>query len=367
MTDSQKQASNPLKIRLEDIKLATNNFAKDNLIGEGGFGRVYKGQLKSSSGEAYTNVAVKMLDEDSYIISGQGLHEFGTEILMLASYKHKNIVSLVGFCDEEGKKALIYKHEVHGSLDRHLANMDLTWEQRLQICLGVVCGLEYLHGSEGAVGHRVIHRDIKSSNILLDANWEAKISDFGLAKLGLIGQEISVIYTNIVGTVGYTDLHYYKTGELTKESDVFSFGVVMFEVLSGRLAIVTKYQDERIWLHSYARHCYEAGKLDKIIIPGLLKHMNSLSLKRFSNIAFQCLNDDRKKRPTMTHVVQGLKGALELQIGQVGQTELWGSSRGGDPWSYLFINNRKLRKIIIRHGEYCIHSITFIVEDINGS
>ncbi|GJS98433.1 putative jacalin-like lectin domain-containing protein [Tanacetum coccineum] len=363
MTEFQKLANNPLKIRLEDIKLATNNFAEDNSIGKGGFGRVYKGQLKSTSGEPDTDVAVKMLD----VIYGQGEHEFGTEIHLLNSYKHNNIVSLVGFCDEEGKKALVYKYEVHGSLDRHLANTaDLTWEQRLRICLGAAHGLEYLHGSEEAGGHRVIHRDIKSSNILLDANWEAKISDFGLAKLGLTGQEISVMYTNQAGTAGYVDPQYHKTGMLTKESDVFSFGVVMFEVLSGRPGFVDC-RDERSFLYTWAKTCYEAGELDKLIIPNLLKQMNSLSLEKFSSIAFECLNDDRKKRPKMTYIVQELKAALELQVGKVEQTELWGSSKGGDPWSYLFINNRKLRKIIIRHGEYCIHSITFIVEDINGS
>ncbi|PWA82585.1 jacalin-like lectin domain-containing protein [Artemisia annua] len=373
MTDSQKLARNPLKIRLEEIKLATNNFAVNNLIGQGGFGRVYKGQLKSSSGETDTDVAIKMLD----VKYGQGQHEFGTEILLLANYKHNNIVSLVGFCDEEGKKALVYKHEAHGSLDMYLAKTDLiSWEQRLRICLGAAHGLEYLHGSDGARGHRVIHRDIKSSNILLDANWEAKISDFGLAKLGLTSQETSgssVIYTNAAGTLGYLDPQYQKTGILTKESDVFSFGMVMLEVLSGRLGIVDCH-DERRFLQEWAKTCYQAGELDKLIIPDLLKQMNSLSLEKFSKIAFECLNDDRKKRPTMTSVVHELKGALEFQIGQLVHTEMWGDTRG-KPYSYLFINNRKLRKIIIRHGEliihrhadHCLHAITFVVEDINGS
>nr|GEY24036.1 hypothetical protein [Tanacetum cinerariifolium] len=200
--------------------------------------RVYKGQLKSSSCEPDTDVAVKMLD----VIYGQGEHKFGTEILLLNSYKHNNIVSLVVFCDEEGKKAHIYKFEVHGILDRHLANTDLTWEQRLQICLGAAHGLEYLHGH------------------------------FGLAKLGLTNQEISYMYTNIVVTRGYADPQYDRTDKLTIESDVFSFGVVMLEVLSGRPGFVN-YQNERSFLYAWGKSCYEAGELDKLVGTSLLHQM----------------------------------------------------------------------------------------------
>nr|GFA04488.1 jacalin-like lectin domain-containing protein [Tanacetum cinerariifolium] len=273
------------------------------------FSRVYKCQLKSSSDEPDTDVAVKMLD----VIYGQGEHEFGTEIQLLNSYKHNNIVSLVGFYDEEGKKALIYKFEVHGILDRHLANMDLTWDQRLHICLVAAHGLEYLHGREGEGGHKVIHQDIKSYNILLDANWEAKIPDFGLAKLGLTDQEISYMYTNIVVTRGYADPQYGRTDKLTIEFDVFSFGVVTLEVLSGRPGFVN-YQNERSFLYAWGRSCYEAEELDKLVIPDLFKQMNSLSFIKFFSISFECLNDDLKKRRKMTYIVQELKAALELKV-----------------------------------------------------
>lgn len=175
-----------LKIPLQDIIQATNNFAEENLIGMGGFGRVYKGQLRHSTNfdEPSTPVAVKRL----VAIYGQGRHEFIMEIIMLASYKHSNLVSVVGFSEDGDEKILVYKYETNGSLDKHLSSTNLTWVQRLKICLGAARGLEFLHCGV-APSHRVIHRDIKSANILLDENWEAKISDFGLSKIGPMNQE----------------------------------------------------------------------------------------------------------------------------------------------------------------------------------
>nr|GFC88703.1 probable receptor-like protein kinase At5g59700 [Tanacetum cinerariifolium] len=159
------------------------------LLNLGGFGRVYKGQLRISSSKT-TNVAVKRLD----VKGGQGQHEFLMEIVMLSSYKHDNLVSLVGFSEEGDEKIIVYAHEVRGSLDKYLTT-DLTWVQRLQICLGAARGLNYLHSGVGE-GHRVLHRDIKSSNILLDENWEAKVSDFGLSKIGPTNQEFTFLVTN---------------------------------------------------------------------------------------------------------------------------------------------------------------------------
>ncbi|PWA56267.1 jacalin-like lectin domain-containing protein [Artemisia annua] len=238
---------NQLKLPLDDIKSATNNFSSENNIGKGGFGLVYKGQLPPSG----TMVAVKRLDSK---ISGQGQTEFLKEIFMLARYKHDNIVSLFGFSDEDGEKVLVYKHEDNGSLDNHLASTDLTWAQRLRICLGAARGLNYLHSSVGE-GHRVIHRDIKSSNILLDADWEAKISDFGLSKEGIKNVQYTFVVTALCGTLGYVDPMYQETGILTKESDVYSFGIVLFEVLCGRLALIMEYEVPRRFLSQLVQHC----------------------------------------------------------------------------------------------------------------
>ncbi|KAI3692241.1 hypothetical protein L6452_32054 [Arctium lappa] len=158
-----------LKIHVEEIKLATNNFGDSNLIGTGGFGKVYKGEISHSKGQSMG--AIKRLDSRH----GQGNSEFWREIMMLSRYTHENLVSLLGYCDEAGEKILVYEHASHGSLDRHLSATTLTWMQRLRICVAAARGLNYLHDPK-ETHRRVLHRDIKSSNILLDENWNAKRS-----------------------------------------------------------------------------------------------------------------------------------------------------------------------------------------------
>ncbi|XP_076927898.1 putative serine/threonine-protein kinase PBL28 [Bidens hawaiensis] len=355
-----------LKIPLEDIILATNNFAKHNFIGMGGFGRVYKGQLLryNSSGEPIsTTIAVKRLAEGS---TGQGVREFRKEIIMLARYKHTNLVSLVGFSDESGEKIIAYKYEVNGSLDRHLASKDLTCDQRLQICLGAARGLEYLHDSVG-IGHRVLHRDIKSANILLDENWEAKISDLGLSTTGPKNLDFSFLASLTCGTLGYVDPQYVKTGVLSKESDVYSLGVVIFEVLCGRLAVNSQYHDERRFLSNLVRRHYEEGKIEEIIMTDVREQMNNpYSLQMISRVAYECLNDRQDQRPSIRRLVQELKSSLEFKNGSSSPTTLYGSSTGGSPWSYLLDNNLKLRKLTIDHKDW-IFSIAFTIEDLTST
>ncbi|KAF5770882.1 putative protein kinase RLK-Pelle-CrRLK1L-1 family [Helianthus annuus] len=356
-----------LKIPLEHIRLATNNFSDDNFIGQGGFGRVYKGQLPlsataTSSSKSIISVAVKRLDVKGL----QGQHEFLMEIVMLSSYKHDNLVSLVGFSDESDEKIIVYEHEVRGSLDKYLATTDLSWVQRLHICLGAARGINYLHYDVGE-GHRVLHRDIKSSNLLLNENWEAKISDFGLSKIGPTNQEFTFLVTNACGTLGYIDPLYATTDVLTKESDVYSFGVVLFEVLCGRLAVIKTFNDERRFLSKLAKLHYKEGKLDEIINPNLRKQMTPNSLQTFSRIAYQCLKNDRKKRPTMGLIVEELQNSLEFQIGcqRITRIGLWGSSTGGNPWSLQLDNNQKLRKITIDYKDW-VYSLIFTTQDFNG-
>ncbi|KAL4565123.1 hypothetical protein LXL04_029208 [Taraxacum kok-saghyz] len=217
-----------LKITLEAIKSATNNFAAENCIGRGGFGNVYKGEIIHSKGQSM--VAIKRLDR----AFGQGNPEFWKEITMLSLYKHENLVHLLGFCDENDEKILVYEYAPKKSLDLYLSSNDLTWTQRLKICIGVARGLSYLHSPDTQV--RVLHRDIKSSNILLDENWNAKISDFGLSKFAH-ANKFTFLFTSAVGTVGYCDPLYAETGFLTKESDIYSFGVVLYEMLEERPSI----------------------------------------------------------------------------------------------------------------------------------
>nr|XP_043625744.1 probable serine/threonine-protein kinase PBL28 [Erigeron canadensis] len=200
-----------LKISLQSIKLTTNNFATENLIGQGGFGKVYKGVIDHSLGQD-AKVALKRLDR----VFGQGDPEFWKEIMLLSLYRHENIVSLLGYCDDSGEKILVYEYASNKSLDFYINNKELTWVQRLRICLGAARGLAYLHAPSDTQ-LRVLHRDIKSSNILLDDNWNAKISDFGLSKFAPANKDFTFLISNVVGTFGYCDPLYIETGLLTKE------------------------------------------------------------------------------------------------------------------------------------------------------
>nr|KAJ0203676.1 hypothetical protein LSAT_V11C500249010 [Lactuca sativa] len=294
-----------LKIQLQAIKSATNNFVDDKCIGKGGFGKVYKGELLHSKGQ--TIVALKRLDPTF----GQGNPEFWKEIIMLSLYKHENIVSLLGFCDESDEKILVYEYASRKSLDLHLNNDDLTWIDRIKICIGAARGLAYLH-NPGETQQRVLHRDIKSSNILLDENWNAKISDLGLSKFGPANQQYTFIVSNAVGTVGYCDPLYVESGLLTKESDVYSFGIVLFEVLCGRLCI-THQAGIHQSLVGLVRQYYKQNKINEIIYDTIKDEMTPKSLDAFTKIAYQCLERELEERPLMTEVVRILESVLEYQ------------------------------------------------------
>ncbi|XP_023754044.1 putative receptor-like protein kinase At5g39000 [Lactuca sativa] len=176
----------------------------------------------------------------------------------------------------------------------------------------VASALDYLH-NQVAEKHRIIHRDVKSANMLLDENWNAKLSNFGLATIGLANQQNTFVITNPAGTYGYTDPQYERTEFLTKESDVYSFGVVLFKVLCGRLACVSNYHDERRFLHHLARIRYKNGELDKIIAHNIKKHIKTSSLSNLSSIAYQCLHKTREQRPTIFEIAFQLKEAWKIQ------------------------------------------------------
>ncbi|KAJ0954723.1 putative protein kinase RLK-Pelle-CrRLK1L-1 family [Helianthus annuus] len=294
-----------LKIQLEDIKSATNNFDKTKVIGFGGFGKVYEGELSHIKGRGM--VAIKRLDSKSM----QGNNEFWKEIMLLSRYSHQNLISLLGFCDEGSEKILVYEHASRRSLDRHLCSTDLPWMQRIKICLDAAKGLSYLHDDKGTQ-QRVLHRDIKSSNILLDENWNAKVSDMGLSRIGAANQQHTAQITNVVGTIGYWDPLYLEAGLLTKESDVYSFGVLLFEVLCGRLCFKNTDAGIEILVRMW-KESYEQNKLQEIIFHDMKQHMDPSSLGTYSDIAFKCLQKSREERPTMPHVVEKLALALKYQ------------------------------------------------------
>ncbi|XP_022001217.1 uncharacterized protein LOC110898703 isoform X1 [Helianthus annuus] len=295
-----------LKIQLEDITSATNNF-NDNPIGVGGFGNVYKGEVSHPDGRSV--VAIKRLDSTR----GQGAPEFLKELTMLSEYKHENVISLLGFCCEKSEMILVYEHASRGSLDRYLNSPYLTWSQRIKICLDAAKGLHYLHDPR-ETHRRLIHCDVKSGNILLDEEWNAKVSDLGLSVIGSANEQHSLIVTLAAGTPGYIDPLYRMTHTLTKESDVYSFGVVLFEVLCGRLSCT--YSNNRVqqnllptWIESY-----EQKQLSEIVFKSpTIKPMHQGSLKTFSDIVYQCLKISREDRPKMTEVVTELETALIIQ------------------------------------------------------
>ncbi|KAM7462747.1 hypothetical protein LguiA_030868 [Lonicera macranthoides] len=301
------------RFSLFDIISATNNFDDALIIGQGGFGKVYKGIMDDGA----ITVAIKRLNP----MSKQGAPEFWTEIDMLSKIRHSHIVSLIGYCDSHDEMILIYEYMVRGTLAEHLYTTGkdgrtftptLSWVQRLKICIGAAHGLDYLHTGTG-IKHRVIHRDVKSSNILLDENWAAKISDFGLSKIGPTSHSCSQVSTKVKGTFGYLDPEYFLTHRLTRKSDVYAFGVVLFEVLCGRRALDVRLDVEQRGLAGWAQHCIKEGTLDRIIDPFLRGEISSNSLSTFVQIADQCLHIFSKKRPSVAEVVASLESALALQ------------------------------------------------------
>ncbi|MFS7965292.1 putative protein kinase RLK-Pelle-CrRLK1L-1 family [Helianthus anomalus] len=233
---------------------------------------------------------------------------FLSEIEVLLSYKHVNIVSLIGFCDEYDEKILVQGLVTYGSLDQYLGSANLTWVKRLQICLGAARGLSYLHN--GLEGQSVVHGIVKSRSILLDKTWEPKIGGLGLCMIGRVRPNIFV--KDGFHTPGYVDPTYFKLGVITTESDVYSFGVVLFEVLCVREAF-DRDMNNKPFLGLLARTHYEKGTLSQIVDPFLTKQMSPESLKEFSTIAYQCLENLGTARPTMIEILQKLENVLRLQ------------------------------------------------------
>ncbi|XP_035836293.1 uncharacterized protein LOC110889018 isoform X4 [Helianthus annuus] len=300
-----------LQIPLEDVVKATNNFHHDNIIGRGGLGHVYKGQLQRS-GELIKISALR-LDRKH----GGGVVEFWTEVSMLSDLKHPNIVSIVGYCDEKDEKIVVTMYEAkNGSLKEHLNSSNLTWTQRLKICVGVARALSYLHYDEGR-GYGVIHLNINNTTILLDENWEPKLSGFKVSIKQSLNRMDQVVLSEPIGTIGYMDPEIGKTKGVTCKSDIYAFGVVLFEILCGRRAYIRS--DANRLLAPLVMQHYENETLPDMIHPDLKNQMSRYqisvrSLRIYSETAYSCLKEERAHRPHMLNIVSGLEKALEKAL-----------------------------------------------------
>ncbi|KAK9133599.1 hypothetical protein Scep_013127 [Stephania cephalantha] len=283
-----------LKYPYKDLQKATHNFT--TLIGQGAFGPVYKAQM--STGET---VAVKVLANDSR----QGEKEFHTEVLLLGRLHHRNLVNLVGYCSEKGQRMLVYVYMSNGSLASHLygeKNRTVSWDLRVVIALDVARGLEYLH--DGAVPP-VVHRDIKSSNILLDQSMRARVADFGLSREEVVDQHGS----NVRGTFGYLDPEYISTRAFTKKSDVYSFGVLLFELIAGR----NPQQGLMEYVELGAMNAEGKGGWEEIVDSRLEGKFNAKELNEIASLGYKCINSVSRKRPSMRDIVQVVSRIVKLR------------------------------------------------------
>ncbi|XP_062092670.1 receptor-like cytoplasmic kinase 176 [Humulus lupulus] len=307
------QSSNMKCFTFNELKTATRNFRPDSMVGEGGFGSVFKGWIDENSLKAAKPgtglvIAVKRLNQEGL----QGHREWLTEIDFLGQLKHPNLVRLIGYCLEDDHRLLVYEFMSRGSLDNHLFRrasyfQPLSWSIRIKVALGAAKGLAFLHSDEA----RVIYRDFKTSNILLDSNYNAKLSDFGLAKDGPANDK-SHVSTRVMGTFGYAAPEYMATGHLTAKSDVYSFGVVMLEMLSGKRAVDQNRPSGEHSLVEWAKPYLSSKRRVLQIFDSRIEGQYSVgeALKAV-NIAIQCIANEPKHRPTMKEVVKALEHLLE--------------------------------------------------------
>eukprot|EP01018_Ginkgo_biloba_P013365 Gb_20176 [translate_table: standard] len=291
---------------LKELEIATKKFSSDCLIGSGAFGKVYKGVLNTNE-----TVAIKRPNGETF----QGDQEFHNEVKLLSKIHHKNLVSLVGLCEEAGEQILVYEYIPNGSLLEHISgqkDMPLTWRERIHIAIGAAKGIAYLHeGCKPAI----IHRDIKPSNILLDYDFEAKVSDFGLVKAGPVGDQ-SHVSSQVKGTPGYLDPYYYSSYHLTTFSDVYSFGIILLQLVTARPAVDLTRKRSHYNIIDWARPSLEQGNLEDILDVSLLTQpYNHEILLEMGQLGLRCVRRSPKERPTMRQVCEELECALgKIQI-----------------------------------------------------
>ncbi|XP_050241547.1 probable serine/threonine-protein kinase PIX13 [Quercus robur] len=309
------EAPNLKEFTFTDLKTATKNFKSDSVLGEGGFGRVFKGwvdekTLAPSKAGIGMVVAIKKLNSESM----QGFQEWQSEVNFLGRLFHPNLVRLLGYCWEDKELLLVYEFMSKGSLENHLFRRNpniepLSWDIRLKILIGAARGLAFLHTSE----KKVIYRDFKASNILLDGNYNAKISDFGLAKLGPSGGD-SHVTTRVMGTYGYAAPEYIATGHLYVKSDVYGFGVVLLEMLTGLRALDTKRPNGQQNLVEWLKPSLSSKrKLKSIMDIRMEGQYSTKAALQAGQLTLKCLESDPKSRPAMKEVLEELEGLQAIK------------------------------------------------------
>ncbi|PIM97854.1 Serine/threonine protein kinase [Handroanthus impetiginosus] len=319
------QPSNLKSFSFSDLKTATRNFRPDSVLGEGEFGSVFKGWIDENSHTAAKPgtgkiIAVKRLNQGSY----QGLREWLAEVNYLGQFSHPNLVKLIGYCLENDYRLLVYEFMPRGSLENHLFRrgsyfQPLSWSLRLKVALGAAKGLAFLHTSDV----QVIYRDFRTSSILLDSDYNAKLSDFGLAKDWPTGEQ-SHVSTSVIATYGYGDPEYLATGHLTAKSDVYSYGVVLLEILSGRRAIDRNrpFGEHKLveWSKPYLAN---KRKIHRVIDNRLEGQYTMDAAKKVAGLALRCISLEPTLRPKMKEIVKELEQLQDLDNRDNNNSKTW--------------------------------------------
>lgn len=335
----------------EQLAIATNGFSAENQLAEGGFGWVYRGQLPDGQ-----VVAVKQLK----VGGGPGELEFQAEVEIIGRVHHRNLVSLVGYCITDSRRLLIYEYVPNGSLEQHLHGKGrpvMDWAMRSKIAIGSARGLAYLHED---CHPRIIHQDIKSSNILLDNNFEARVSDFGLAKLARDTYTHGT--TRVMGKFGYLAPEYVSSGKLTERSDVYSFGVLLLELVTGRRPFDTSQPvgNESLvdWARPLLNHALEYRNLDGLADPKLQNNYDQDEMFRMLQAAAACVRHSAQRRPCMRQVARALEadgGHYDLSNGvKPGHSAEYSADHSADHSAFI----RRIRMMAFGNQEYGTYDYT---------
>ncbi|WOG92620.1 hypothetical protein DCAR_0311893 [Daucus carota subsp. sativus] len=340
----------------QELAMATDGFSDANLLGQGGFGYVHRGVLPNGK-----EVAIKRLKAGS----GQGEREFQAEVEIISRVHHKHLVSLVGYCMTGAERLLVYEFVPNNTLEFHLhgkGRPTMEFTTRLRIALGAAKGLAYLHED---CNPKIIHRDIKAANILLDFNFEAKVADFGLAK---ITSEVNThVSTRVMGTFGYLAPEYASSGKLTDKSDVFSFGIMLLEMVTGRRPVdsAQTFMDDSLvdWARPLLNRALEEGNFDDLVDTRLQKDYNPSEMSRMVACAAACVRHSARRRPRMSQVVRALEGDMslsDLNEGiRPGHSTVY-SSHGSSDYDTMQYNEdmKKFRKMALASEEYASSEVS---------